>query len=217
MSHASQQSSQQLFPTPEQIDLHQGELFYFPQFFAADEGRKLFLQLLEPGAVDWRQDHIRMYGKKLAVPRLTAWYGDSDKPYSYSGIRLEPKIWTAALIRIRTRLEAFLGTDFSSVLLNLYRDGQDSVAWHSDDEPELGKNPVIASVSLGASREFHLRHKNRRDLRKLILDSGSLLVMRGETQHYWEHRVPKCRESDQMGRRINLTFRRIHPVLCQSL
>ena len=149
-----------------------------------------------------------MYGKENPVPRLEAWYGDSGKSYAYSGIRMEPNSWTPELQEIKKAIETESEIKFNSVLINYYRDGQDRVAWHSDDEKELGKNPVIGSVSLGAERTFKLRHKHYKtnELKKsIILKNGSFLLMEGTTQHHWMHEIP--RTAKPIGPRINLTFR----------
>ncbi len=158
----------------------------------------------------WAQRHVKVYGQLYPEPRLTAWYGDAGKGYSYSGLTLEPLPWTPALLQIKARVDAAAGVTFNSVLLNLYRDGRDSNGWHQDNEPELGHNPVIASLSLGAVRRFQLRHKFNKDVPKLELDlpPGSLLVMAGPTQHYWQHQIPKTAKPG--AARINLTFRVIH-------
>ena len=152
-----------------------------------------------------------MYGQRIAVPRLTAWFGDPRATYSYSGITMTPEAWTPLLLELKSLVEPkALGTPFNSVLLNLYRDGNDSVSWHSDDEPELGTNPVIASVSLGQARTFRLKHKRDDSIPpvEIELTHGSLLVMSGALQHFWKHQLPK-RKSKSLGPRINLTFRRI--------
>jgi alkylated DNA repair dioxygenase AlkB len=145
-------------------------------------------------------------------PRLTAWYGDATARYSYSGLDLTPQPWTPALLALRTQVEQATGVTFNSVLLNLYRTGQDSMGWHADDEPELGPEPVIASISLGATRRFRLRPRHSQQLPHaplgLDLPSGSLLVMRGTTQQHWQHAVPKT--ARPVGPRLNLTFRTIH-------
>ena len=156
----------------------------------------------------WRQDPIRMFGRTIPQPRLVAWHGDPGAVYTYSRLRHEPEPWTHPLLEIRKRLVDAVGT-FNSVLLNVYRDGRDHMGWHSDDEPELGEYPVIASVSLGATRRFVLKHRTRRDLRPvaIALESGSLLVMRGGTQNHWRHMVPAT--ARPVGPRLNLTFRTI--------
>jgi alkylated DNA repair dioxygenase AlkB len=140
-------------------------------------------------------------------PRLTAWYGDDGKAYVYSGIINHPLPWTALLLALKAKAEGFAENAFNSVLLNYYRDGSDSVGWHADDEPELGERPVIASLSFGATRTFELRRRTTGKVTKVPLTSGSILVMRGTTQHHWIHRVPK---EPGCASRINLTFRFIH-------
>lgn len=149
-----------------------------------------------------------MFGRRQQIPRLTAWFGDRLKDYTYSGITMTPNPWTDLLAEIRDRTGALAGTHFSSVLLNLYRDGRDSVAWHADDEPELGPEPIIGSVSLGATRRFHLRPRDRSsETVSVDLEHGDVLVMRGPMQHSWQHQVPKTAKT--VGPRINLTFRQI--------
>ena len=146
-----------------------------------------------------------MYGKKINFPRLTAWYGDNDKPYSFSGITLQPIPWNTEILEIKRKIEPEAKVTFNSVLLNLYRNGNDSISWHTDAEPELGKNPVIASVNFGATRKFQLKHIKTGERREIELEHGSLLIMQGELQHYWQHQVPKTNKI--IGERINLTFR----------
>ena len=148
---------------------------------------------------------MNMYGKKINFPRLTAWYGDNDKPYSFSGITLSPKVWNEELVSIKSKIEQIAKVDFNSVLLNRYRDGNDSISWHTDAEKELGINPVIASVNFGATRKFQLRHIKTKEKLEIELTHGSLLIMQGELQHFWQHQVPKTKELKT--ERINLTFR----------
>ncbi len=159
--------------------------------------------------VPWRNDEIVVWGKKHRQPRLSAWYGDKDCSYTYSGIRLEPIPWSAALLEIKRQVERLTQTTFNGALLNFYRDQRDSMGFHSDDEPELGPQPVIASLSLGERRTFILKHKSRKDLKpaRIALESGSLLVMKGATQEHWKHGIDK--ETRQCGPRVNVTFRRI--------
>lgn len=159
--------------------------------------------------VKWKHDKIRMYGKMIPLPRLTSWYGDSGNNYTYSGIRSEPNPWNKGLAYIKCEVERVASTTFNSVLLNWYRDGEDYLSWHADDEKELGLNPVIASVNFGETRDFLLR-RNDDPSKKIVipLRHGTLLIMRGETQHFWQHSVPKRKKVK--GSRINLTFRRIH-------
>lgn len=182
-----------------------GEVIFYQEIFN-DKQSEYLLNILQ-NEIAWRQDYIKMMGQILPLPRLTAWYGDSDKSYTYSGINMNPLAWTDTLLYIKERAETLAGTKFNSVLLNFYRDGRDSVAWHSDDEPELGKNPVIASVSFGSTRKFSLKHKQEEDIINLELTSGSLLIMRGATQHHWLHQLPKTNHN--ISARINLTFRNI--------
>jgi alkylated DNA repair dioxygenase AlkB len=159
--------------------------------------------------VPWRQEEIVMWGRKIRQPRLIAWYGDPGQTYAYSGIRLDPLSWTLLLLDLKTRVEQASRSKFNSVLLNYYRNERDSVGFHSDDEPELGERPVIASLSLGHERKFVLKHKTSKSLRPvhLQLASGSLLVMKGDTQHCWRHSILK--ETRPCGPRVNLTFRTI--------
>lgn len=149
-----------------------------------------------------------MYGKKVLFPRLTAWYGDNDKPYSFSGITLSPNPWTKELQEIKNKISLHTSVNFNSVLLNRYRSGNDSISWHTDAEPELGINPTIASVNFGATRKFQLRHIKTNEKLEIELSHGSLLIMEGELQHFWQHQVPKT--SKPIGERINLTFRLIN-------
>jgi alkylated DNA repair dioxygenase AlkB len=189
----------------EAFALPDADLVLYPQFFSPAESDTFFAELHR--VAPWGQGHVTVYGQRYAEPRLTAWYGDAGKRYSYSGLTLEPLPWTSLLLAIKARVNNAAQTEFNSVLLNLYRNGRDSNGWHQDNESELGHNPVIASVSLGAVRRFQLRHKTRKDVPKLELDlpHGSLLVMAGPTQHYWQHQIPKT--AKPVAERINLTFR----------
>jgi len=193
----------------ENISIPDGELNWWPEFFGKEESQELLEKLREE--TEWRQDQITIFGKKVNQPRLVAWYGDPGASYSYSGLKMEPNIWTPLLNDIRRKIETACENTFNSVLLNLYRNGQDSMGWHSDDEPELGQNPVIASLSLGQERMFHLRHKFQKDIptQKILLNSGGLLIMAGSTQHFWKHQIPKSKR--KMEARMNLTFRKIIP------
>jgi alkylated DNA repair dioxygenase AlkB len=155
----------------------------------------------------WRQDTLKFGGKEVAVPRLQAWYG--DRRYAYSGLRLVPLPWTPLLDNIRRRISATFKHEFNSVLLNYYRDGNDSVAWHSDDEHELGPDPQIASLSLGIPRRFELKHRTRNDPKvSMLLEDGSLLLMGSGLQRHWKHQLPK--DAGITAPRLNLTFRFIH-------
>ena len=181
-----------------------GEVLFFPNFFNRQDSDRLYRHLRDETL--WQQDQIKYFGKMIDLPRKTAWYGDTDKPYTYSGIPMKPHPWTNDLHEIKQKIETKANVSFSSVLLNLYRDGKDSVAWHCDDERELGINPVIGSVSFGETRTFKLRHLEDKSLVvKIELTHGSFVLMRGETQHKWEHEIPKT--SKKLTPRINLTFR----------
>ena len=193
---------------PDVIVMPDAEVIMFRTFFGHHESDRFFQALVTQ--TSWRQDKIRLYGREVNLPRLTAWYGDSGKNYSYSGISMEPEPWTEDLLAIKERLDKVADVQFNSVLLSLYRSGQDSLSWHQDDEPELGKDPTIASVSFGDTRSFQFRHKLRKELSKVSipLTHGSLLIMKGPTQRFWVHQVPKT--SKPVGPRINLTFRVIY-------
>lgn len=162
----------------------------------------------------WTVHRIRMFGREIPSPRLSCWIGDADARYRYSGTQFEPQPWTQALQALRLRLNTRLDAAFNSVLANCYRDGRDSMGWHSDDEPELGSQPLIASLSLGATRRFLLRRRDDHSIRLAIeLEAGSLLLMAGDTQRYWQHALP--RTARPVGERINLTFRQILPPLAR--
>lgn len=157
----------------------------------------------------WKQDNIKLYGKTIPLPRLTSWYGDPGKSYKYSGITSQPNQWNKGLLYLKQQTEHFSGVKFNSVLLNWYRDGEDYLNWHADDEKELGINPVIGSVNFGETRDFVLR-RNDDNSQKIVLPlkHGTLLVMSGELQHFWQHSVPKRKRVE--GSRFNLTFRNIN-------
>ncbi len=189
-----------------QLPMRDAFVIMYYNLFAQNESDDLFSELCS--TIDWRQDSTVLFGKYITLPRLTAWYGDEGKSYTYSKIKMEPQRWTTTLIKIKSQIEDVANTKFNSVLLNLYRDGKDSVAWHSDDEPELGKNPEIGSVSFGATRRFMFRHKYQKELKfEIELTHGSFLLMKGVTQHFWQHQIPKT--SKLIQPRINLTFRTI--------
>ena len=189
-----------------EIDIPDAEVFLYPSLLSNEEADQLFDTLKK--SIIWEKHKIKLYGEVHDVPRLTAWYGDPNKSYEYSGIKLKTRLWNAALLKIREKIETISKTKFNSVLLNLYRSGSDSVLWHSDDEPELGTNPVIGSLSLGEARQFQMKHKDDRDLKQnILLQHGSFLLMKGKTQHNWLHQIPK--RKNIKGERINLTFRNI--------
>lgn len=155
----------------------------------------------------WEVHRIRLFGREVPSPRLSLWIGDPGAVYRYSGTRFEPRDWPASVAALRERVSAASGCDFDSVLANLYRNGQDAMGWHADDEPELGPRPVIASLSLGATRTFAFKAREGDARLSLPLVHGSLLVMRGDTQRLYRHALPRTRRVD--GPRINLTFRRV--------
>jgi alkylated DNA repair dioxygenase AlkB len=186
------------------------EFRYLPGFLARDEADGLFEELWR--GLHWEQREIVLFGRRLLQPRLIAWYGDTGAEYRYSGQTLHPRPWPPALAELRRRIERRTACSFNAVLANGYRDGADSMGWHSDDEPELGLQPCIASLSLGAERVFLLRPQKadasgRRTSNRLLLAHGSLLLMRRESQARYQHCLPKTRRP--VGPRINLTFRRI--------
>jgi len=189
----------------EQLSLPDADLLFRRQVDLGRAHDSLLQELIV--STDWRQEEITVYGKSYLQPRLSAWHGNLS--YSYSGIRLEPQPWTSTLLDLKSRVEALTGHEFNSVLLNYYRDQNDSMGMHSDDERELGSQPSIASLSLGEERTFLLKHKTRKDLKttRLALPAGSLLLMRGDTQQYWRHGINK--ERHPCGPRVNLTFRAI--------
>ena len=185
------------------VTIEDGEFLYYPNFFSKSES-DLFLQKLKTD-IRWKQESMNMYGKQVLFPRLTAWYGDNDKPYSFSGITLQPHFWTNELLEIKNKIEPIAKTKFNSVLLNQYRNGNDSISWHTDAEKELGLNPIIGSVNFGATRKFQLRHIQTKEKIEIELTHGSLLIMQGELQHFWQHQVPKT--TQRVNESINLTFR----------
>lgn len=185
---------------------------YRQAFLAPDEADACLHRLWRELA--WDQREITLFGRRVLQPRLIAWYGDRNAAYAYSGLQLEPRPWHPLLRALRDRVEEVAGCRFNSVLANAYRDGNDSMGWHSDDEAELGARPRIASLSLGAERTFLLRRspalrKPGEKSRKLLLAPGSLLVMRGDSQKNFQHSVPKTRS--ETGLRINLTYRLVRP------
>jgi alkylated DNA repair dioxygenase AlkB len=189
----------------ERIPMQQAEVYYKPLLALGRPADAIMHDLIND--VPWRAEKIVVWGKTFTQPRLTAWYGDEGSHYTYSGIHLTPLPWSALLLDLKNRIEPIAGTIFNSVLLNYYRDNRDSMGFHSDDERELGDEPVIASLSLGEERTFILKHKTMKALRpvRLKLASGSLFLMKGETQKYWKHGIDKV--AQHCGPRINLTFR----------
>ncbi len=188
------------------LPMQDADVVLYQQFFTEKESDLLLDRLTNE--IEWKQETIRVPGKTVPLPRLTAWYGDEGTVYRWSGITQHPAAWTALLLTIKQRVEAAAQTTFNSVLLNQYRSGQDSVAWHSDDEAEL--DPVIASISFGAERKFQFKRiDDPKERLSIDLPHGSLLMMGGTTQSNWRHRIPKT--TRPQAPRINLTFRTIHP------
>jgi len=190
------------------LQFDDADIEYHAGFIAHDVAINLYQRLLQD--TQWRQEVINVYGKQHPTPRLSCWMGEPNLSYGYSHTRMQPVDWSKTLLNIKQKIESSTQSTFNSVLINYYRDGQDSNGWHSDDEPELGHNPIIASLSLGAPRDFHLRHKHKPLKHKMALENGSLLMMRGTTQHYWQHHIPKRAHAEG---RINLTFRTIKNIV----
>ena len=188
------------------LNLPGAKLRYYESFFNKKEAGNYFIEILN--TTTWKQDKIKVYGKTYMQPRLTALYANNALPYSYSGIKMHPEKMTHILSEIQNRIHKVSNNIFTTVLINQYRNGNDSNGWHADNEKELGKNPIIASVSFGSDRFFHLKHREHKELRfKILLKSGSLFFMEGETQTHWLHQIAKT--SQPVGTRINLTFSRI--------
>lgn len=194
-----------LFPDEKIVfDLPDAEIEYFPNLFSIEKANEIFNKLQTE--IPWQQDTITVYGKNHLQPRLTALFGNEGKPYGYSNIVMHPHPWNPMLIFIKEEVEKICQEYFTTVLLNYYRNGQDSNGWHADNEKELGRNPIIASLSLGEPRNFQLKHNSIETAKQnIVLEHGSLLVMKGTTQHYWKHQIPKTKK--EIGSRINLTFR----------
>ena len=199
----------ELFPENNTVlspSIPDGKIFYYPTFLSKKEADLLYAVFLE--TTPWQKDNISVYGKTYEQPRLTSLYGLNEKPYSYSNISMYPNPMTPILNDLLSKIENKTEHSFNAVLLNLYRDGKDSNGWHADNEKELGENPIIASISLGQERYFHLKHREIKEERfKIKLAHGSLLLMAGALQHHWLHQIPKT--TRPLKQRINLTFRNI--------
>tara|TARA_R110002094_G_scaffold39468_1_gene52040 strand:+ start:1412 stop:2005 length:594 start_codon:yes stop_codon:yes gene_type:complete len=193
-----------LFESKINLRMKDADITYYPKFFSTVESDFLLEKLLKN--TNWQQDTITVFGKTHLQPRLTAFYADNNKPYKYSNIIMQPHEFDGELLKIKNTIETELNIKFTSCLANLYRDGKDSNGWHADNEKELGKNPIIASVSFGTERAFHFKHRFNKNLKqKLTLEHGSLLLMKGKTQANWLHQIPKTKK--EIEKRINLTFR----------
>ncbi|MGB5942991.1 MAG: alpha-ketoglutarate-dependent dioxygenase AlkB [Leeuwenhoekiella sp.] len=188
------------------LNLDRATITYYPKFLNTTDSKALFEALLQH--TSWREVKITVFGKTYLQPRLTALQAENSNPYSYSNLTMHPVPFCSDVLQIKKKLESFTGLTFTTCLLNLYRDGKDSNGWHADDEKELGSSPIIASVSLGATRTFKLRRKKEtKTAKKIDLTSGSLLLMQGKTQTYWQHQIPKT--AKPVEPRINLTFRTV--------
>ena len=192
-------------PECEQLLPGAGSAMLCSRALTPDVAENVHAELLN--VVPWEQHHLQLFGRTIAQPRLVAWFGDSSGTYTYSGLTLPPHPWPSAMAPLRVICEQLAGTSFDSALANLYRDGRDSMAWHADDEPELGPDPVIASLSLGAERRFDLRNKHTGETVKRLLPAGSVVVMSGGCQHNWLHQVPKMLRVTSP--RVNITFRKL--------
>jgi len=193
-------SNQNLLP-------YDGIVKYYGKIFSTSESNLIFDEIMSETA--WTNDEAIIFGKHLITKRKVAWYGDRDFSYHYSGTIKRALPWTDTLLKLKSVIEIQTKDSFNSCLLNLYHNGEEGMGWHADDEKSLGLNTIIASFSLGAERKFYFRHKTKKETISIFLESGSLLVMRGETQTYWQHSVPKMRKV--IRPRINLTFRRFIP------
>lgn len=180
-----------------------GTVLYFPSLFPTDESRRIF-HLLQT-TIEWKNDEVYLFGKHHITKRKVAWYGNTNFAYTYSSRTKVALPWTPELKEIKLKVEDCCNMEFNSCLLNFYHDGNEGMGWHSDDEKTLGRNPAIASVSLGAPRKFSFRHRNEDAKLSIMLDDGSLLLMKDETQHFWLHSLPKSAKITFP--RINLTFR----------
>jgi alkylated DNA repair dioxygenase AlkB len=180
-----------------------GSVYYFGSLFSVDETDSHFHHLLH--SIEWKNDVAILFGKRIETKRKVAWYGEKPYQYSYSNNSKTALPWTNALLELKKRIEKKTGETFNSCLLNLYHTGEEGMAWHSDDEKELKKHGAIASLSFGAERKFAFKHKTTKETVTIILQAGSLLLMKDETQDFWLHRLPPAKK--QIGPRINLTFR----------
>ena len=189
--------------TPIHLDMLDANLKYYPNFIPPLEAANIMCSLQQE--VDWRQEQITLYGKTFNVPRLQAWYGDENADYQYSNLSMCPLPWSPALLELKQKCENTSNSHFNSVLANLYRDGQDGMGRHADNEPELGQQPVIASLSFGEVRNLDFYHNQTKEKVRLPLVSGSLLIMSGDTQKYWQHSIAKTKKV--LAARVNLTFR----------
>jgi len=183
-----------------------GSAMLMTNFLGADSADRYLDELLQNNP--WEQRAITMFGKTIDEPRLSTWHSTENLPYTYSGLLRTPALWTPLLSELLELCQSASGAKFNSVLINLYRDGNDSMGWHADNEKANGPDPTIASISLGASRRFDLRHRESKESIRTELTHGSLLVMSGKSQNAWHHQIPKSKRVTEP--RINLTFRLVH-------
>ena len=182
-----------------------GVVNYFGKVFSTDEADYYFEILLN--TIQWKNDEVVIFGKKIITKRKVAWYGDREFEYTYSKIKRKAHLWTPELVQLKKQVEVKSGETFNSCLLNLYHSGDEGMGWHSDAEKDLKKNAAIASVSFGADRKFAFKHKESKETVSINLENGSLLIMKGTTQTHWSHRLPPTKKVHSA--RINLTFRSI--------
>lgn len=192
---------------PQLFKYQDAELVYYPDFLKPEEANTLYDSLYK--SIFWQQKDIKIFGKKIPQPRLTAFFAEKGVSYTYSGLQWQSESFPSEIKKLMNKLEKVSEIKFNTCLANLYRDGRDSMGWHADDEKALGKNPVIASISLGGDRKFQWKHKTQKSLKdELILSHGSLLLMQGSMQHYWKHQLSKTKI--EVSPRINLTFRKVY-------
>lgn len=184
---------------------YNGTVNYFGKIFTQIESDCYLQELLD--GIEWKNDESVIFGKLITTKRKVAWYGDQPYAYTYSKTTKHALPWTDTLAKLKAKIEQFTGETFNSCLLNLYHDGNEGMAWHSDDEIDLKRNGAIASISFGAERKFAFKHKQTQEKIEILLEHGSLLVMKDETQHFWLHRLPPSKRIDKP--RVNLTFRTI--------
>lgn len=202
--HALHDNLSRVLTKVQHYRLPDAELYYWPEFIDKLQSLQLIAAL---EALPWQQPEIMMFGRKIVIPRRQVWMGDAHCSYRYSGVTFMPEPWTPPVLALTQQVNQALSQKFNCVLLNWYADGSQAMGWHSDDEPELGPSPQIASLSLGQPRRFDLQHKHTEAQLQLLLDDGSLLLMAGDCQQYWQHRLPK--QAKATGARFNLTFRYI--------
>lgn len=189
-----------------QYELRDGAIDWFPEFLDQEEADAYFDYCHDQ--LKWTSGTVKLFGREHVIPRKQIYFADPGMTYGYSGKRLKPREWDRKVLEIKGRIEALTGASYNACLMNLYRDGNDSNGWHADDEKELGKCPTIASVSLGTTRPFHLKHKKIKEKHTFQLSHGSLLVMQGKLQHCWKHQIPKSKRIHTP--RVNLTFRKVY-------